>query len=150
MPLHVSCPTQKAVLLLGFYREEGPIVFPSQDVNVPGLHVNMKPLLPVYDQFLTAIHNHFSLNFDKNFELDQSFSEKLKIEEVEATLYIGSIKAFSGPYPRYLHSLPHMIRQMPKTSLRLPYLKAWQVLMGSPQDEIRALEVKEEDQDKYF
>jgi len=141
--MHVYCPTQKAVVLVGFLSPEKILVFPSQSVAYPGLHLENKALVPIYDQIMTHIEKHCLLNdLGKSFDLHPDFAEPLQCGEDLATLDLGSIKDLNEPLPRYLQTLPVLIRGMPKDRSRLPYLKAWQTLTGAPQQDIRAIEVK--------
>ena len=138
--MHVYCPTNKVIVLVGFLNSDGVLVFPSQNVNFPGLHFENKALVPIHDQILAYIEQFCSLTHVK-FELDATFAETLRIENEDATLYFGLVKNFEGLLPRYVHTLPGLIRTMSKDRSRLAYLKAWQSLTGSREQNIRAVEV---------
>jgi hypothetical protein len=143
MSLHVYCSTPKVIVLLGFFNPEKVLVFPSQNVQFPGLHFENKALVPIHDQILIYIENYFSLPSSRaQFELDPSFAEPVRMENEDATLYLGIIKEPGDNLPRYLQTLPILIRGMNRDRSRLPYLKAWQALTGAREQDIRAVEVK--------
>lgn len=144
MPLHVYCPTQKAIVLVAFLSPEKTLLFPSQNVRFPGLHLEAKPRVPIYDQILSHIEKQCQLpGLGRKFELDPSFAETVWMGNEEATLYFGWVRNLEAPLPRYLHTLPILIRGMNKDRARLPYLKAWQALSGSREQDIRAVEFKD-------
>lgn len=140
--MHVYCSTPKVIVLVGFFNPEKILVFPSQNVSFPGLHFENKALVPIHDQILAYVEQHCALgDLRRKFELDASFAETLKVGDEEATLYFGLIRNIEELLPRYLHTLPVLIRGMNKDRSRLPYLKAWQSLTGSREQDIRAVEV---------
>jgi len=138
--MQVYCPTEKVIVLVGFLNSDGVLVFASQNVSFPGLHFENKALVPIYDQILAYIEQYCVLS-DLKFDLDASFAETVKMgNSDEATLYFGLVNKFEGLLPRYLHTLPSLIRGMNKDRSRLPYLKAWQSMTGSREQNIRAVE----------
>src|SRR5512141_891687 len=109
-PMHVYCPTQKVIVLVGFFNSEKILVFPSQNVSFPGLHFENKALVPIHDQILAYVEKHCLLgDLRKRFDLDPTFAETLKVGDEEATLYLGLVKDIDETLPRYLHTLPLLI-----------------------------------------
>jgi hypothetical protein len=139
--MHIYSPTDKVIVLVGFLNEKKILVFPSQSVVLPGLHFVSKARTPIYDQILETIERHCMLSdMRQHFELDPLFAETLNKDGEDATLYLGLIKNFEQDLPRYLQPLPILLRGMNKDRLRLPYIKALQVLTGSREQDIRVVE----------
>lgn len=144
MSLHLYSPTEKVIVLVGFFNSHNVLAFPSQNVKFPGLHFQSKALTSIHDQILAYVEKHCMISdLRKDFELDASFSEAVKMGEEDATLYLATVKNFEDKLPRYLQTLPILIRGMSKDRSRLPYLKALQALSGSREHSIRAVEVRE-------
>lgn len=138
--MHVYSPTSKVIFLVGFFNQENVLVFPSQNVQFPGLHFDAKPLVSIYDQLLECIEKYcMREDLRQYFDLDRFFAETVLIAEEEATLYVGTVKNLDGLLPRYLHTLPSLLRGMDKNRSRLVYLKALQTLTGARDQDVRAV-----------
>ncbi len=141
MALHLYCPTPRAILLLGFVNEQDILVFPSQSTVVPGLHFENKPLVPINDQIVQCVEQYCQRkDLAPRLYIDQEFAETIVLESGEATLYLAMMRDYNETLPRYLHTLPFLLRGMPKERKRLSYLKAFQVLSGAREQSIRAVE----------
>ncbi len=142
--MHIYASTSKIIVLVGFLDSNNTFLFPSQNVLFPGLHFENKALVPIYDQILNHIRRHCLLNIQgRDFELDPLFAQTLLVDNEEATLYLGVVRNLKEAQPRYLQTLPILLQGMRKDRSRLAYLKALQVLSGSREQNVRAIEIQE-------
>jgi len=141
MSLHLYSPKEKAITLVSFRNSENILVFPSQNTRFPGLHFDVRPLVPINEQIIVNIERYCGLaNLGPCLEIDQAFAELVNMGDEDATLYLASMKRWEGDLPRYLQTLPILIRGLPRERARLSYLKAFQVLSGAREQDIRILE----------
>ena len=136
--MHIYCPTEHAILLLGFPDHQGVLSFPTQNTVIPGILLPVKPLTPINDQIISFVFNHWDQATGKNLHLWQNFSSSISLgEKKEATLYVGRVdETFSATRDKQGSSfswstLPQILKALPKDKSRLPYIKAFQVLTGA-------------------
>ena len=132
------------ILLIGFLNEKGVYYFSSENQTFPGLHVKSSKRIPVTDIIIRKIEAQLNETIDRQkFSYWPQFHETLTVEGQEATLFLAKYED-----PKLLTRLswqtfPELIRNMPKSKNRLSYLKAWQILTGAWQEEIKVLEKKD-------
>lgn len=145
------CPTKFAVLLLAVRGEDGIFRFPSEHQKFPGLLLEPRPLIGVFEQFMDLLHTRLGVQTKVSVTLRANFAEPLtEVMDGNGTLFVGSLSDPSElkRVSTTLTPLPHLIRAMGKHRNRVSYLKAWQTLSGAESERTVALEVQ--DLDKYL
>lgn len=132
----IYSPTEKVIVLAGFLDEKKTFLFPSDNVALPGLHFQNKPLHPISDQISERIKEHCQIA-QISFELNMSFADTFSFQGEEYTLYLGTVLHEESLLPRYLHTLPYLMKSMSKDRSRLPYLRTLQILAGAHLEEIQ-------------
>lgn len=140
------CPTKYAVLLLAVRGEDGIFRFPSENAQFPGLLLEPKPLIGIFEQFVDAIQSRLGVALKISITLRHDFSEPLSdVQGDLGTLFVGSLTDSSVLKAAgiQLTPLPHLIRGMGKHRNRVSYLKAWQIMSGADSERTVALETQE-------
>ncbi|MBI2602247.1 MAG: hypothetical protein HYW48_04255 [Deltaproteobacteria bacterium] len=132
MALHIYCPTEKVILLVGFRADKGLLVFPSQNDRFPGILFDNVAGHFINDMIrdrVEALTEGGQRGLRLNIE--QEFAERMSLPDgQEATLYLGVVGEFAGSLSPDWKTLPELIRKMPKDKKRIAYIKAWQILSG--------------------
>lgn len=109
------------------------------EVSWPVLEVNQQ--LPYTGQIAEFLKNECTGFNAINLSFDTDFSEFLS-ESNELRLLI-----LAGQQVQDINShwqwciIPEFLRKLPKTRARLPFLKAWQILMGAHKNQLEAITV---------
>ncbi len=150
MSLHIYCPHLNAIVLVGIQDERGLFYFFSKDVQLPGYHFTVKPRQPINEQILEQFNLQFETNIDGQvFEINQDYHEVLNLESgEEASFYLATLKTKPESLAFPDQTLPELLRAMPKSRARLPYMKTLQVLGGAYTHNTKAVDL--EDVAKYL
>lgn len=131
MTIHIHCPTDKAIALVGFRSTNGLLIFPSNSEILPGIHFDCDSNLFINDQIKGIVEKLAGERLGIALEMIQDFAEPLPLEDgSEATLYLAVLNRSTGSISPDWRSLPELIRKMPKDKKRIVYIKAWQILSG--------------------
>ena len=134
--------TRYAVILLARPDSRGVQRFSGGSVALPGLFVEPDPHVPLSKQvprFLAVELTEPALA--TTARLEHILSPTLKIQDHgEATLLLCSAPT---PWPDSIKpiSLPELLRAMPHNKNRVPYMKAFQHLMGVASGELDVAEL---------
>ncbi len=140
--MHLYCPTDLVVLLVGFASPKGIIVFPSEHDALPGIHFSNKALSPIDVQLCVEIERICAKKLlAKDVHIEQAFAEKISHNGQDASLYLALVKDEQIKIPETSLPLMLLLRAMPKNHNRLAYLKALQVLTGSLQLVTKVVEI---------
>ena len=139
MKIHKSCPTSRAVFLLGIPDQRGVLHFPSIHSWFPGIHFSPEPGKLINDQLVDAVSEELRETVPgARIQIFQEFAAELPGKD--CTLYTGLYLDQRILIPDHWQPLPDLIRKMPADRLRLVCLKAWQILGGVHKEDIKALE----------
>lgn len=142
--MQLFCKTARAVLLLGCEAEHGPMRFPSESSELPGLVVKVIPRAPITEQLIEKASGFLgSKDLSRHVAVNQDFSDTIRIGEEDITLYVGTIEAQHQTAQLTWNTMPTLLRAMPKDRRRLPYLKAWQVLTGALSENVKAVDLED-------
>jgi hypothetical protein len=142
----LQCKTDVATLLLAVADASGVLRFPADGRFEPfyGLHVAVKPLLPIGPQLVEAASLALGIQSTIAMDLCQDFADELHLPDGQlSTVYTGRLDSSVVTAPTSWLSLPEILKNMPKDRRRLPYLRAWQVLTGALTLDTKALDVEE-------
>lgn len=145
MALLIRCPTEQAILLAGFTDDKGVMRFATQDPNLPGLHLKPTAGLPLHDQLMAKFKEFLQskcINRESQLrlELNHNFEETIEVPGGEPfTLYLGLVSWDLEP-PNNWPTMADLLRGMGKNRLRLPYMRAMQMLSHGLKDDLQAVE----------
>ena len=142
----LRCQTDQALLLVALADAEGVLRFPSDFSHETfyGLHVNIKPLLPVAPQILEAASQALGFDVSLTMDLCQEFADEIPLShETKTTVFVGLVTHPEFKAPTQWLCLPDMLRSMPKDRRRLPYLRALQILTGALSLNTKAVDLVE-------
>ncbi|MDB2447068.1 hypothetical protein N9W79_00425 [bacterium] len=142
MAIHISAPTDVVIFLVGIKDEKGVLRFPTKNNFNPGVVFKADGAVPINAQIIKETEALTGLeNLNLNLEIEQNFSTEVVLQNGDkATLYVGAIHKFEGGINQEWKPLPMILREMPKDKNRPAYLRAWQVLMGGLNQDVKILE----------
>ena len=142
MAIHITAPTDVVIFLVGIKDEKGVLRFPTKNNFNPGVVFKADRNLPINEQIIKETELLTGLQkLNLNLEIEQNFSTEVVLQNGDkATLYVGAIHKFEGGVNEEWRPLPMILREMPKDKNRAAYLKAWQVLMGGLNQDVKILE----------
>jgi hypothetical protein len=139
----IHCPTDIAVLLLGFKQEDGVFLFPSESVEVPGISSKINPSLPINPQLMELVQTRCTMP-GMMISIWQEFQEAIKLPTGEVgTLYAAKASGVPPNFSCPVRKLPDMLRHMPPDRNRVAYMKALQVFAGGLEEQTKALDLDE-------
>jgi len=143
--MHLKANTPYALLMVGCHFTEGPIRFPNDDSELPGILVKLDEGLSVNELLIAGAQKILGDTIDgKSLDIHQEFSSPLELKDGEAaTLYLATIEAKYDMGSKEWKTMPELIREMPKDRGRLAYLRAWQVLGGGLNEDVKAFDVED-------
>jgi hypothetical protein len=142
--MHIYCKTPKAIVLVGCESEEGPMRFPTEGGELPGLHIDVDSSQPINEQLIKRVVAYLALpRLSGHVEINQDFSDVLDNQGVPTTLFLATIHARHASGKLEWPTMPTLLRGMPSDRRRLPYLKAWQVLTGALSANTKAIDLEE-------
>lgn len=146
------CKTDHAILLVAVRDERGVLRVPSSEAAaLPGLNFAVKPLTPINEQLVATASAFFGRNVALALHVWQELADELTLPSgARATLYVASLNDPAVVATSAWPVIPELLRALPATKLRLPYLRAWQVLQGGLKVDTKALDVSDADMKKYF
>lgn len=140
MPLHLHCPTSFAVLLVGFKDDQGVLRFPSEDPEIPGLHLEVGSRTPINELLIKCVEKYISSEGLGPFMLvDQQHSFEITLAKGPATLYAATMTKNFGRIAKDWKTIVEILKGMPQGANRLAYLKALQVFAGMARENITAV-----------
>ena len=142
----LRCQTNQALLLVALADAEGVLRFPSDFSHETfyGLHVSIKPLLPVAAQILEAASHALGFDVSRTLDLCQEFADEIPLShEMKATVFVGLVTHPEFKAPAQWLCLPDILRSMPRDRRRLPYLRALQILTGALSLNTKAVDLDE-------
>ena len=152
MNYHFKCNTTYFIVLLGIKDSNHIWFFVTESLKPYGIIKETSALMFINEQILKTCESLFdndSLDIYKSITVINTFSEKIILQnEIDATLYLALIDnpiIFSQIKlkPHYqLIKFPEILKSMPKSKLRLAYLKAWQIILGIDKENIKAITSK--------
>jgi hypothetical protein len=140
----INCKTDHALLLLAIPDARGVLHFPSTaDAPLPGLHLEVKPLLPIQAQLTAAATAAVGRDVALDLHLWDELADEMTLPNgTKTTMYVASLKGEAADADRW-PVMPAILRAMDKNRGRLPYLRAWQVLQGGLKLNTKAVEASE-------
>lgn len=143
--MHLFCKTDEAILLLGCESEIGPMRFPSESQDLPGLRIKVDPRMPITEQLLAKAAEYIGIEkVKRHVDIVQEHCETFAIEGgKEITLFVGTMHFRHRVAQHSWATMPDLLKAMPKNRTRLPYLKAWQVLTGALTANVKAVDLEE-------
>lgn len=146
----IYCKTDHAVLLLAVRDERGVLRFPSsQGATIPGLHMPVRPLMPIQAQLTAAASDCVERDVALHFRLCDEFADEIRLPDGrEATLYVANLEEPRVTAPSSWPVMPDILRSLPRDKSRVPYLRAWQILQGGLQ--LNTIAVDAEEVKKHF
>ena len=145
------CSTPLAILLLGIQGESGVYYFPRATLGeCPGLLLNVKPLLPIYEQLVDHARSLFVREGQALIQIaihPETIGVLPYKGDSHASLYVGTTPSLTTTDPTW-PTWATLMRSMPANKHRLPYLRALQVLAGLHNESIKA--VVDEDIGQFF
>ena len=147
----LNCPTSKAILLCAVDDTRGVLRCPVHGGDFPGLVFNVTPLTPINPQLMALASSFFARDITRHLDIEQSFADPIiqRGQEIaELTLYLARLSPAAGMVaPPEWPSIPDILRSL-EGRLRIPYLRAWQILAGGLQLNTKAVDAAEVA--KYF
>lgn len=135
----------KAVLLLfAIENEAGIFHFPVFNGDFPGIYVETGARLPLVDFFKKKLSLLLGPEYIKDkdeFHPHVMGQVQWKSEEI-IPLFVGKSSSQWSKVPPNWSPIPNLLSNMPKNRNRLPYVKCWQIIMGTHKDHISAKEIK--------
>ncbi len=143
--MHLKAKTPYALLLVGCHFHDGPMRFPSEDPEFPGLLIAIDDGLTVNEHLIIGAQKVLGPELTgKQIEIHQEFDAPVGLKSGHcATLYLATVSAEHKLGSKDWSTMPDLIRGMPKNRGRLAYLRAWQVLGGALEDNVKAFEIDE-------
>ncbi|TWW12171.1 hypothetical protein E3A20_03230 [Planctomyces bekefii] len=147
---NIYCKTDRAILILGVPDDRGVLFFPSNRADeLPGLHLDVKPLLPIFDQLTGLASAVLKQDVARSLHLFDEFADEIAINDSDkGTVFVGTLSQVTKPEGGPWAVMPAILRALPKTRVRLPYLRAWQILQGGLKLNTKAVDPAE--LAKYF
>lgn len=144
------CKTDNAILLVAVPDDRGVLHFPlSKDAPLPGLHLAVKALLPIFDQLTTLASTTLGQDVARKLHIWDEFADELTLPDgTLATLYVATLSEVPTASAEAWPVMPTILRSMEKNRGRLPYLRAWQILQGGLKLNTKAVDPAEVA--KYF
>lgn len=130
--MHLFCPTEKAVLLLGIKDELGVFRFPLQSQFAPGLFLQVKVGLPINDQLMERAEDYLGeASLRQALEIHQQFSKPIELADGgKATLYLGVLKKLDHFDASSWSAMSPLLRGLSSRHNRMVYMLALQVFAG--------------------
>ena len=137
--------TEYAIVLAGYRDEKKVFQFYSESSTFPGVKFPVAKNLPIFAQLMGKSAKLFGLTSPaKQIHFDTRFSPQISLENDNATLFIATLtETPSNLETQHWHTMPALLRNMPSNRLRLSYLKAWQILQGMFEANIKVIEEKD-------
>jgi len=135
--MHIFCPTEKAVFLLGIKDDLGIFRFPVQSQFAPGLFLQVKAGLPINDQLMDRAESYLGETSLRHvLEIHQQFSGSVELADGgKATLYLGVLKKFEHFDISTWSAMSPLVRGLSSRSNRMVYMLALQVFAGGYEQE---------------
>ncbi|MBM4250725.1 MAG: hypothetical protein FJ146_02010 [Deltaproteobacteria bacterium] len=149
--MQLTCSTTKAVLLCAV--EDGSAVLrcPVTHSCPPGLVVDVQPIIPINVQLIELAETFLGASVARYLDIEQAFADPvvaMKTDDPEFTLYLARLSRDSGIVaPAGWPTMPQILRSL-SGRMRVPYLRAWQILAGGLQLNTKAVDAAEVA--KYF
>lgn len=149
--IQLTCPTSKAILLCAVEDAAAVLRCPVVHEVPPGLVVDVRPIIPINAQLAEVASAFFKAEVGRFLDIEQTFADplvKAKGDEAAFTLYLGRLQAGAAIVaPPEWPTLPQILRSL-TGHMRVPYLRAWQILAGGLQLNTKAVDAAEVA--KYF
>lgn len=130
--MHIKCPTDKAVVLVGIKDANGIFRFPSQSSHTPGLFFDVNPDTPINLQIIEVIQNFLGeTDLGLHLAIYQNFRGDLKLNaEKDVSLYLAVLSKINDIDPSTWPTMADHLRAMPIHKNRVTYMLALQVFAG--------------------
>lgn len=142
--MHTYCATKKAAIIFAIPVEGSCMLIPSYQEQIPGIILEVTPGKLINDHIKEVMERELGYSLSAaDFNIEQKFAEKFVSTDPAKdsyTLYVALSHKRHDKAEEHWRSFPDILRNMEKNRLRLIYLKAWQVVMGADQGQLRAVE----------
>jgi len=130
--MHIKCPTDKAILLVGIRDEKGILRFPTKSSHLPGLFFDVDHDVPINLQIIQAAETFLGeSNLGPDLGIFQSFRGDVKLENHGyASLYLAQLTHIKDVDPTTWSTMADLLRSMPANKNRVLYMLALQVFAG--------------------
>lgn len=140
--MHLYCPQPRARLFLAIADTKRQLhVYCRNDAGI-GIDLAVKARVPINDQIAEVVSAIIGPSYlAKHLEIDQGFCDAITGEGEALGFYLARYE----PHPEGFNwamtkTIPQILASLEKNRLRLPYIRAFQRLMGADQGIIRAVE----------
>jgi hypothetical protein len=153
------CRTDAAILLVAVKDEKGVWRFPDESPAraLPGLHLDVKPLLPIGEQLAQRAVAALGADVARWLDVSKDIIDEITVPAADGegrrdvatstTVYVATYMQPSppaSPAPKEWPTFPDMIRRVPAgNGLRKPYVRAWQVYLGALSERTAAVTTDE-------
>jgi hypothetical protein len=139
--MHLYCPTDEAIFLLGCRDSRGVFRFPTNAGALPGLHFKVRPLESINTQLVNTAGQHVSVEgLGGKITIEQNFSAPCQLPSGQLlTVYCGILNLRDDEISSSWLTMSDMIRGLMKDPNRVVYMKALQVFSGALESSVRAV-----------
>lgn len=149
--MQLTCPTTNAILLCAVNDASSVLRCPVVHSVPPGLVTEVRPVIPINVQLAELAESFFGAAVARHLGIEQEFADPVvatKDESAEFTLYLARLHPDAAIVaPNSWPTIPQILRGL-SGRMRVPYLRAWQILAGGLQLNTKAVDAAEVA--KYF
>ena len=120
--------------------------FPTISPALPGIPIDVRMNMPINEQLAYCASEYLGHGalLASHIDVAQDFVEIFPGEDGSSmSLYVASLHFRHGISDLSWPTMPQLLRTMPSNRTRLPYLKAWQLLLGGMSGDTKVVEVED-------